>query len=113
MKSSQIVKHIHDKCRKGASFISFDYDKKDGTQPKRRNVLFNVQIEKAQEKRGEPLTGKGNWHSGMQGGKNGLVIKRGKDYYVRGYEAGKVLKIFNLSFPNFKNFGSLSISERC
>lgn len=96
MKKLETILKINNAVQKGAKFISFDYKKKDGTQS-HRNILVNVDISKAQEKRGEPLKQVGNWQSGNSAGNNGLFVERDGETYLRGYDKGKQIKVFKIA----------------
>lgn len=87
---------INNAVKRGATFIAFDYEKENG-EKSHRNILVNVDIAKAQEKRGDKLKEVGNWQSGNSAGNNGLFVERGGETYVRGYEKGKQLKIFKVA----------------
>ena len=100
MKTNQTYKKalkiIIEKAHTG-NFAGFKYRKTNGEESV-RVVRFGVKIAEKMERVGTPVSGKGNWHKGMESGFRGIVIKRGKDRYVRGVDAkdGK-FKLFSLS----------------
>lgn len=97
MTNYQKIRLISRKVEKGARFVSFSYKKDDGTTSN-RTVLFNVKIGAAMEKRGKPVTGKGNWHSKCEEGRNGFILRRGGELYARGIDnKDNKLKIFKCS----------------
>lgn len=97
MTNKEIITAVQDKVSKGARFVSFTYRKSNG-ETSRRNVLLSVKIPEAQAKRGQALTGKGNWQTGNRLPiAHGAVIKTGKKYYLSGYEGGKQLKTYQFN----------------
>jgi hypothetical protein len=69
----------------GTRIVSFDYLKENGGPVERRNVLLGANIFKAQEKRGTPVNGTGNWHKGATLGTRSFAIFRNGEWYIRGY----------------------------
>lgn len=96
MSNIKTILEIDRAVKRGATFLSFDYKKENG-EISRRNLLVNVDIEKAQAKRGKPLKNVGNWQTGNSAGRNGCFVEREGNTYVRGFEGGKVLKIFKVA----------------
>lgn len=83
---NEIVESIETALKSGARFISFLYDKGDGNPPERRNILVGAKVAAAQEKRGNLINGKGNWHSGHTKGRNNFAVERNGIVYIRGYD---------------------------
>ncbi len=97
MKPFQQIRYVANKIKKGARPITFTYKKENG-EVSQRNIMVNIDIIKAMEKRGTPVTGEGNWHSGRSEGRNGFTIRLGRELYIRGIEpASNKLKIFKCS----------------
>ena len=90
----------------GTRIVSFDYQKEDGSV-KRRTVLLGARIAAAQAKRGTPVNGVGNWHSGATVGTRSFAILRNGEWYIRGYSQPKnKLKIFKVA--GISNFQGIS-----
>lgn len=84
------INFIQSRIMAGPRFFSFIYTKKnrEGAPIERtkRTVLFGIKVVNAFERRGVVITGQGNWHRGLTGGQDGLIIERGGAAYVRGVD---------------------------
>ena len=95
------LRQIAKSAKSGARWIAFDYKKDDGTV-KRRNILIGARIDKAMEKRGNPVKGKGNWVSESAFGPRKFLIQKNGEVMVRGFEkegekTSSFPKVFKLS----------------
>lgn len=92
-----VINKIQAKIQGQPAICAFTYRKNNG-ETTERLVSFGINVGKAFEKRGHVFTGKGNWHKGMTGGQDGMVIERGGDLYVRGIDMGdNAVKIFKVA----------------
>lgn len=83
-------------AKNGTRIVSFDYKKGNGPV-ERRNVLLGANIAKAQERRGTPVNGEGNWHKGFTVGRRSFAVYYGNEWYIRGYsQPDNKLKIFQV-----------------
>jgi hypothetical protein len=91
-------------AEQGTRVVSFDYQKESGGPVERRNVLLGANIFKAQEKRGTPVNGKGNWHKGATLGTRSFAICRNGEWYIRGYSmpANEIRAFKVAGISNFK-----------
>lgn len=88
------VNQIEEQIKRGFRFIGFTYTKENG-EVSRRVVGFGAHIAAAQERRGTPVNGAGNWHKGQTTGEKSFAILRDGEWYVRGYDTrDNKLKIF-------------------
>lgn len=90
------------KAAETGEFLSFVYIKEDGTK-KQRTVRFGGDIPKRLEKQGTPINGRGSWMTGFSEGKNGFLVEKEGEIYVRGTEVGansghKIYKLAGIEF---------------
>ena len=88
LKNYQKVRLISKKIKSGPKFFSFTYIKENG-EKSHRTVSFGIDVAKRMEKQGTPIKGTGNWHKGMTEGKLGFIVRKGKEWYVRGIDINK------------------------
>lgn len=103
MKTNQTLMTLKRKAKSG-HFVAFDYVKSETGEKSHRLIRIGVDIKKSLERQGQPLKGKegrGNWISGLKSeGKNGFLLRRGKEVFIRGSEVSKdgcKHKLFKLS----------------
>lgn len=104
MNPEQLFQQIENLLAKnGTRIVSFDYKKGNGPV-ERRNVLLGANIAKAQERRGTPVNGTGNWHKGATLGTRSFAICRNGEWYIRGYSMpANEIRTFKVSgISNFK-----------